>query len=220
MIQEISEGLRKAPKFRSWIRQLVGNGLKIHAVREKFTRFKHDGDLLFALLMLEATTPEGDKLPPVCFIKGSVVSVLICLIDQDTRERYLLLVKQRRICNGDFIYEQVAGMVDGEDEPHDVAVRETEEETGLRVTKDQVHPLNDKPYFVSSGTSDESIYFYYAELEMSREEIAAYDQQEAGLAGEHERIYTHIATIDEARRLITNVNGLLNIHLYLDKAGV
>ncbi|RMG57723.1 MAG: NUDIX domain-containing protein [Bacteroidetes bacterium] len=210
----LSPGLRQAPKFKKWVADLLEQGLKIHEIQEVFTRSKHDGDLLFAMLMLDATTPEGDKIPPVCFMKGQVVSIMVLLIDEATGERFLLLVKQRRICNGGLIYEQVAGMVDGDDDPHEVAVREVEEETGLKVTPEQVISLNAEPYWVSTGTSEEAMFFYYCALTLDRASIEALDGNQMGVISEHERIHTEVVPYAKARHLITNANGILNMFLY------
>ena len=79
-------------------------------------------------------------------------------------------------------------MVDGTDDPLDVAIRETEEESGVKVDKDQIHLLNTEPYFCSTGTSDEALYFYYCELEMDKAEIDAHHDQMMGIEHEHERI--------------------------------
>ncbi|MFK7970805.1 MAG: NUDIX hydrolase [Bacteroidia bacterium] len=206
--------LKHATKYTRWIERLNESGLDVHGVKEIYTKFRSGDDLLFALVELDATTPEGHKIPPVCFIKGEIVSVLVCLIDQDTGEKYNLLVRQRRICNGANIYEQVAGMVDRDDDPLDVAVKEVEEETGVTVRHDQVHRLNEELLFATTGTSDEAMHFYYCELPMSKEQIWSYHAQHTGEAGEHEHIVTHVATFPEAKRLITNCNGLLNIFMY------
>jgi ADP-sugar diphosphatase len=215
----MQEKLTEAHKFKLWKSNLIANGLEIHNIEEVYTRYRNNGEALFSLVMLDATTPEGDKIPPICFIKGQVVSVLICLIDEDTKEKYVLLVKQRRICNGGYIYEHVAGMVDVDDDPHDVAVRETAEESGISVEKSQVILLNEEPYYPSTGTSDEALFFYYCELEMSKEKIMSYHNQHMGVEHEHERIYTHITTIQESLKLITNTNGLLNVYMYLEAVG-
>ncbi|MEZ4848497.1 MAG: NUDIX hydrolase [Bacteroidia bacterium] len=215
----MKEKLTEAHKFKLWKSNLIANGLKIHNIEEVFTRFRHNGEALFSLVMLDATTPEGDKIPPICFIKGQIVSVLICLIDEATKDKYLLLVKQRRICHGGYVFEHVAGMVDIDDDPHDVAVRETEEESGIQVDKSQVILLNKEPLYASSGTSDEALFFYYCELEMSREKIMSYHDRLMGVDHEHERIYTHITTIPESLKLITNTNGLLNVYMYLEAVG-
>ena len=210
----MQESLQTSHKYNLWKGQLEKNRLNIHNIKEVFTLHRHNGEALFAVVMADATTPEGDKIPPICFIKGQVVSVLVCLIDRDTGEKYALLVRQRRICTGGYIYETVAGMVDKDDHPHDVAVRETEEESGLAVIPAQVKLLNQEPLYVSTGTSDEGMFFFYCELEMSKEEIFTYHNNQQGVLSEHERIYTHIAPLQEAKKLVTNTNGLLNIYLY------
>lgn len=207
--------LTNSPKFKLWKQHLQENELTIHNIEEVYTRYKSDGDLLFGLVLLDATTPEGDKIPPVCFIKGLIVSVLVCLIDEATGDKYALLVRQRRICHGGFVYETVAGMVDGDDDPHEVAVKETAEETGLTVEPAQVILLNKEPQYVSTGTSDEAMFFYYCELTMSLDKIRSYHLQQQGVISEHERIITEVVPLMESLNLIRNVNGLLNIHLYL-----
>ena len=214
----MNEALQLSPKFRRWKNDLLAQGLSIESIEEIYTRYRHNGDALFSLVLLHATTPEGTTIPPICFLKGQVVSVLVVLIAEETGEKFVLLVKQRRICNGGLIYEPVAGMVDGEDIPLEVAVKEVEEETGVKVEAKDVHLLHDEPYFVSTGTSDESIYLYFTEIYLPLTRIQSYHNRKTGLDHEHEFIWTHVATIPEARKLITNTNGLLNLCLYLEKS--
>jgi len=208
--------LREAPKFKRWKRLLRENGLTLHGFEELYVKRYGNGDVLFALLNVDATTPEGHKLLPLCFLKGEVVSVLVCLIDEVTGEKFLLLVKQRRVSTGGYIYEHPAGMVDADDDPLDVAVREVREETGLDINPGAVRRLNDEPYFPSTGTSDEALHFFYAELRLSRAAIEALDAQETGAAGEHEFIRTCVVPCADGKRLITNACGLLNLYLYED----
>ena len=214
--KNMQESLQDAHKFKLWKNNLIENGLDIHEIEEVYTRHRHNGEVLFSLVMLDATSPEGKKIPPICFLKGTVISILICLIDKATQDKYALLVKQRRICNGAMVYETVAGMVDKDDDPFDVAVKETEEETGLKIDPAIVHRLGDEPLYVSTGTSDEAMYFYYAELELSYDEIMSYHNVEQGIISEHEHIFTHVCPLADAKKLITNTNGLLNVHMYED----
>ena len=214
--KNMQESLQDAHKFKLWKKNLIENGLDIHEIEEVYTRHRHNGEVLFSLVMLDATSPEGKKIPPICFLKGTVISILICLIDKATQEKYALLVKQRRICNGAMVYETVAGMVDKDDDPFDVAVKETEEETGLKIDPAIVHRLGNEPLYVSTGTSDEAMYFYYAELELSYDEIMSYHNVEQGIISEHEHIFTHVCPLADAKKLITNTNGLLNVHMYED----
>ncbi|MFT6205796.1 MAG: ADP-sugar diphosphatase [Spirosomataceae bacterium] len=210
------ELLYDAHKFKLWKKNLQRNGLKINHVTEHFTRHRHNGEVLFSLLTLDAETPEGDKIPPVCFLKGEVVSMLVCLIDEKTKDKYLLLVKQRRIAEGGYTYEHPAGMVDGTQTPLEIAVQEIREETGLEISPDELVNLSpDRRLFPSTGTSDEAMYFFFIELTLSLEKILSYGNKNMGTTYEFERITTHVVPFVEGHQLINNTNGLLLNYKYL-----
>lgn len=212
----MKESLENAHKFKIWKANLQTNGLKINNIDEIYTRHRYNGEALFSLVMLDANTPEGDKIPPICFIKGEVVCVCIVLIDKATKEKYLLLVKQRRIAEGGFTYEHPAGMVDGTKTPLEIAVMEVKEETGITVSEEDLINLSpNKRLFPSTGTSDEAMYFYFCEIELDKTEIESFENKEMGTAYEFERITTHVYPFVEGHHKINNSNGLLLNYLYL-----
>lgn len=212
----MKESLENAHKFKLWKANLQTNGLKINNIEEVYTRHRYNGEALFSLVMLDADTPEGDKIPPICFIKGEVVCVCIVLIDKLTKEKYLLLVKQRRIAEGGFTYEHPAGMVDGTKTPLEIAVMEVKEETGIVVTENDLVNLSpNKRLFPSTGTSDEAMYFYFCEIELDKKDIESFENKEMGTEYEFERITTHVYPFVEGHHKINNSNGLLLNYLYL-----
>lgn len=213
------EQLHDAPKFKFWKKQLELNGLTIHKISDHFIRRRHNGEVLFAMLTVDADTPEGDKIPPVCFLKGHAASVLVCLIDEKTGEKFVVLVRQRRISDGSQTYEHPAGMVDVDDDPTDTAAREVGEEIGLQITPDELTKLNPRLWYPSTGTSDEAMHYYFVEKTMPRDEIMRFHLQKMDSESELERITSVIATIPEAHKLVNNVNGLLIHFLYLQKVG-
>ena len=213
------EALEDAPKFKFWKKQLEINGLTIHKISDHFIRRRHNGEVLFALLTVDADTPEGDKIPPVCFLKGHAASVLVCLIDDETGEKFVVLVRQRRISDGSQTYEHPAGMVDVDDDPTDTAAREVGEEIGLSIAPDELTKLNPRLWFPSTGTSDEAMHYYFVEKTMPRAEIMRFHLQKMDSDSELERITSVIATLPEAHKLVNNVNGLLIHFLYLQKTG-
>ena len=211
----MSEKLADAHKYTLWKNKLQSNGLEIHRIDELYSRRNGKGEILFSLLYTDATTPEGNKIPPLCFLKGEVVCVLICFIDVASREKFLLLVQQRRICDGSLTYEHPAGMLDSESDAAAVAAREVFEETGIVVDKEQLVQVNKEPYYPSTGTSDEAMYMFYCELELTAESIQSYHNQSQGLLSDHEFIQTHVVPFAAGHRLINNVNGVLLDYLYL-----
>ena len=213
------EALQDAHKFQFWKSQAEANGLKINDIKDFYVRYRNNGEVLFAMLEVDADTPEGDKIPPALFLKGHAASILVCLIDNETKEKFVVLVKQRRIADGSHTYEHPAGMVDASDAPDEVAAREIGEEIGLTVAAGELTKLNSKLWFPSTGTSDEAMHFFYIEKEMARDEIMAFHLKNMGSESEHERITSIVATLPESQKLITNVNGLLLTFLYLKHIG-
>lgn len=213
------EKLVDSHKYNLWKKKLETNGMDLHWIDELYTRRNGHGEVLFSLLYTDATTPEGNKIPPICFLKGEVVSVLVCFIDSKTREKYLLLVQQRRICDGSMTYEHPAGMLDSESDAASVAAREVFEETGIAVNVSQLVSVNKNPFYPSTGTSDEAMYMFYCELELSYDEIKGYHNQVQGLVSDHEFINTYVVPFAEGHHLITNVNGVLLDFLYLKHVG-
>jgi len=212
----MKESLESAHKFKIWKANLQTNGLKINNIQEIYTRHRYNGEALFSLVMLDAETPEGDKIPPICFIKGEVVCICIVLIDKETKEKYLLLVKQRRIAEGGFTFEHPAGMVDGTKSPLEIAVIEVKEETGIVVSENDLIDLSpNKRLFPSTGTSDEAMYFYFCEITLDKNKIEAFENKEMGTEYEFERITTHVYPFVEGHQKINNSNGLLLNYLYL-----
>jgi len=106
-------------------------------------------------------------------------------------------------------------MCDSEPDPWKVAVKEVEEETGLKITRDNLRLLHPDPLYSSAGLLDEAGFFFACEIPLSREEIDTYRNKSAGAADENEVIVTHVCTLSEVFSLIRNTNGLLATYLYL-----
>ena len=213
--------LKDSVKYQTWRSHLEQNQIKINDVEELHVeRTDKDGSVLYALLNVDADAPEGNKLNSICFLKGDAVSMLVVLIDDQTDDKYVLLVKQRRICDGSELYEHPAGMIDEDDDaPAQVAARELDEEARLDVKPDELKPLFDKPFFTSTATTDEALHLFYLERRMPLSDIRAMQGRETGAEGEDEQTQLHIATLPEAHRLIRNLHGIMSHLQYLKLIG-
>jgi len=118
----------------------------------------------------------------------------------------VVLVKQFRYSIDDYIYEFPAGLVDGDEDFHDAAIRELKEETGLLLTPIQVDESYERPYYTTIGMSDEACatVYGYASGEVS-----------ANYLEEDEEIQVIIADKDEVRRILKeeNVAIMCSYHL-------
>ena len=208
--------LEDSLKYKMWAADLKTAGIALKNLEELQTIRKGNGEILFSLIKIQANTPEGNPLLPIVMLRGHFVSVLTVLIDTETKEEFQLLVCQRRVANGALFYEHPAGMSDSQSDPFEVALVEVSEETGLQIQREQLHLLNDEKLYSSPGLLDEGGYFFACEIEMARKDIMAFHMKRGGHYGEGEFIHTYIATTEEAKKLIKNVSGLLNIYLYQD----
>ncbi len=213
--------LDAAPKYQTWRQHVTQNQVTLNEVQVLYShQAGKDGSLLYALLNIDADTAEGTKLNPICFLKGNAISVLVVLIDEQTDNKYVLLVKQRRVCDGSFTYEHPAGMIDDKDpSPVAVAVRELKEETKLDVNADELKPLFDKPLFSATATSDEALYFFYLERRMPLGAIEALNGQSTGEEDENEHTQLRVVPLPEAHRLVGNIHGVMSHLLYLQQVG-
>lgn len=91
-----------------------------------------------------------------------------------------------------WLIEIVAGILDREERPDEVAVREAEEEAGCHIL--DLYPIND--YFVSPGGSNEYIHLYCGRIDSKNIEGIH------GLESEHEDIYAFSLPSDEAFALL------------------
>jgi ADP-sugar diphosphatase len=218
---EQEQKLNEATKFRNWRNQLASNRINIKEVEPLYVhRAEKDKSVLYALLRLDAETAEGAKLNPICFLKGDAVSMLVVLIAEETNDKYVLLVRQPRICNGSYTYEHPAGMIDEKDnEPIEVAARELGEEAQLTVDPSELKPLFTKPLFSATATSDEALHFFYLERRMPLADIQALENKSTGEEDENEHTELHVAPIAEAHQLVSNIHGVMSHLLYLKAVG-
>jgi 8-oxo-dGTP pyrophosphatase MutT (NUDIX family) len=213
MKQKLEESL----KYQQWLRTLQANGIVVNKIEPLQLIYKPNGEIIFALLSVDAQDKNGEKLLPIVLLRGHFVSIVTVLIEKETQEKFLLLVRQYRVANGEYTYEHPAGMCDSSADIWQVALKEIEEETGLKVEKSQLRLLNEKPFYTSPGLLDEGGYLFACEIEMSQEEIFHFRNKKTGAAGEREFITTYICPIQEAFGLMSNLTAQLNLMMYLYK---
>ena len=207
-------------KFKNWLDSLKKNNINVQSITEKAIIHKPNGEVLFCLLNVDAKDSAGQKLLPTVLIRGHFVSVVTCLLEKETGKRYFLLVKQRRVGNGEVFYEHPAGMCDSETDPYKVAEKEVEEETGLKIEKKDLELLWETPLYSSPGLLDEAGYFFCCEISMSAEEIHSFRDRLTGAEHEHEFIQTHVCESTEIFNLLKNSNGIMATMLFQKKKGI
>ncbi len=206
--------MKDSIKYQHWLKRLESEGLTVRSVEELQTIRSPRGNVLFSMLRIDAVDADGVALLPIAVLRGHFVSVLTWFVDSASGERFMLLVKQRRVATGGWFYEHPAGMCDEDTDPIAVAVKEVKEETGLEIGPGDVVRLNDGLLYSSPGLLDEGGYFFFCEVKTDRNVIDGFRNRQTGAADESEFIHTVVLTEAEALPLLHSTSSLLNYYLY------
>ncbi len=205
-------------KIQEWIDAVSSAGCTVNRVKPIADIRKKNGELLFALLDTEVISPEGNKLPNIAFIRGHACLIVVLLKNQKTGEEKFLMVRQRRIGNGQMSLEFPAGMLDYQtNDPVGVAVKEIFEETGLKVTAEEIFPLSNQILYSSAGASDEGIYFFGCKKTLDDQSYNSFKNSTGGSPEENEHIQVELFSREEAEPLVNSAQAQLAFYLF-DKA--
>jgi hypothetical protein len=188
--------------------------LVINEIEVIWSKSKGNGDLLFALIRVHTSLPNGEQVKAnLVILSGHATSVLNVYIDEFGDE-WGLTVVQPRLALGSFEFEELpAGMDDGDD-PANVAIREVEEETTQSI--DRMSLIHLGTTVPSAGLKAEKVSLFAVVHQLSRAKILALNGIRAGLASEGEYIHTKISPLDEILKRTLDAKAQLSILLYMN----
>jgi 8-oxo-dGTP pyrophosphatase MutT (NUDIX family) len=211
----VAEQYENEPKVVVWKERIESAGCTINRLTPLKLIEKKNGELLFAFLDADITTPEGNALPNIVVVRGDVCMVVPMVKNRESGERRLVMIEQRRIGHGHVTLEFPAGMLDRNVEnPKAVAVEEVREETGIALREEQLFSLSPMRYYTSPGLDDEGVYYYGCILELSREEFMSLENRIAGDSNEHEHITVRLKSIDEAHEQSDSLQAQTGLYLF------
>ena len=191
-------------KFTNWREKLQTN----------FTNFIIDvkdvdmfGDKVGFIKAVVDLKIDGKKIPGITFIRGDSVSILTEIRTESNS--YFVLVYQPRIPVGDFIYENPAGMMDESGDPVGVSIQEIEEETGIKIKKENLKFLDS--VYTSPGFTDETVHLYHVILNMTEYEVLKLNNRLTGT--ENELISLKVVDKKDYLRLNKTAIGLSSLYL-------
>ncbi|MDD5674257.1 MAG: NUDIX hydrolase [Chitinivibrionales bacterium] len=203
------------PKVMAWKQSLIDHGCVIRKIEPVHLFYRHNGELLFAVLALDAVDPEGRPLPSQVVVRGHACVIVPLLINEQTGLERFLMVRQRRSGNGALSLEFPAGMLDRDlERPAAVALKELREETGLTIGGEQLVLLHDKPLLTSAGLLDEGIYYYGCRITLADAAFRAFEGRIAGAADEGEHITAALCTRKEAEAQTHSSQVMLGFSLF------
>jgi 8-oxo-dGTP pyrophosphatase MutT (NUDIX family) len=140
-------------------------------------------------------------------LSGASVAVVPLIRSQNDRKLYTLLVEQPRIGAGKLTLEYPAGMADDSTDFRGVAVRELEEECGLRATEEELIDIGEQftpfeKFAIFPERFDEVISVFALKRVMTEEEIRAIDRKQGGV-DEEEQIVTKVVEFETVPNITT-----------------
>tara|TARA_B110000208_G_C11791056_1_gene437553 strand:+ start:238 stop:1116 length:879 start_codon:yes stop_codon:yes gene_type:complete len=162
-----------APKVQQWLSKSTKN-YQVENIHIKDIAW-FGPNLGFLYMDVTAYDSEGNWIPGLTLIRGGCVAILVIL--KCAGKKYALFVKESRIPAGEDVAQPPAGMIDDHEFKGalSAAIRELEEETGIKITRNEIICLTDEtkqtPCYTSPGTTDETIISYLVEKDISPDQI-------------------------------------------------
>ncbi|PIA49813.1 hypothetical protein AQUCO_01300509v1 [Aquilegia coerulea] len=187
------------------LKRVLIQGVDMFGSRVGFLKFKAD--------LLDNETQK--KVPGIVFARGPAVAVLILL--HSGGETYVVLTEQVRVPVGRLILELPAGMLD--DDQGDMigtAVREVEEETGIKLKMADMVDLTAflDPSTGHRGGCDEELSFFLYEGHVDKEVITSLHGKETGLREHGELIKVCVVPYEKLWRITADAKVLAAVALY------
>ena len=207
------------PKILKWTNRLKSANCTINKLTPLSIQEKPNGELLFAYINADVTSPEGYKINPIIHLRGDAVLIVPEIINRETGEKKFLMVKQRRIATGKLNLEFPAGMLDRNvNNPPFTAINELAEETGLEISESDLFPLSTRALYSTPGACDEAIWFYGIKIALSDSEFNSFDGRIRINDSENERI--EVCLRDEKQFLdeCESLQAVLAYHLYKQRS--
>ncbi|XP_050227530.1 nudix hydrolase 14, chloroplastic [Mercurialis annua] len=207
-LQSETTGILATSSFS--LKRVLIQGVDMFGYRIGFLKFKAD--------IIDQET--GQTVPGIVFARGPAVTVLI-LLDAEG-ETYAVLTEQVRVPTGKLVLELPAGMLD--DDKRDfvgTAVREVEEETGIRLNLEDMidltaflDPTTGCRVIPSPGGCDEELSVFLYRGRVNKEIIAELQGKETGLRDHGELIKVRVVPYRKLWQMTADAKVLMAIALY------
>lgn len=175
------------------------SGCNITKININGAVFLNDKSIHSIFLEVYFSTPEGHNLTRSILLKGKSVVVIPLVYFNYELIPKVLMVKQRRICSGEFTIEFPSGKSE-EGSPTSLSAQlELFEECGIKVALDDIKPLA-KSITVCESAFDESVDWFYCKISSTELPITN-PSLTLGNNLDGEFTYPTLATINELKNI-------------------
>ena len=162
----------------------------------------------------------GARIPGIVLLRGPAVSLLLDIVDEETNEHWSVLTQQPRVPLGGLMLEIPAGMADGDGNLCGVALKELEEECGLRAPKEELIDLVKLTYgdkyqgiYTSGGLLDENIKLFLWKTHMPHAQLQALEGKLGG-DSPSEQIVLKLVPLKDIWKYAPDCKTLCSLQLY------
>jgi len=193
-IRPIFETVCLAPKFIRWLDDFRLDKFDLRTITltdvDFFGPTTNPEKLGFLKFTCEVYTMSGEPIDGIVFLRGDCGAVLICVEDEN-KEKYVLLTEQPRIPTCNYKEEIVAGMFDarrGTMVVNNVLKTEIREETGLELDETSPDFVQLGHFTLSGGGCDENVHLAIWKTNISSQVIEEMKRRQFGAPDTNEKI--------------------------------
>jgi ADP-sugar diphosphatase len=213
----------KSEQFQNWFQELP-SFFAVRSIEFQSVDIIHE-QVRFIKFKADVADSEGKPLPGIVFMRGGSVAILVVL--ECEGEEYTVLTLQPRFAVGDPALPEIpAGTMEDNGDFKGAALRELEEETGLKVSQEDLIDLMSIYYYksfpntgvyVTPGGSDEYVKLFALRKKVTKEELGELEGKCTGLAAENEQITLSVIKLEVLPYKTVDAKALSAYLLYLFK---
>jgi len=173
----------------------------------------------FIKFRADVVDSDGKPLPGIVFMRGGAVAILVIL--ECEGEEYTLLTLQPRFPGGFFSFSEIPAGTMEDDNFVGSAARELEEETGIKIRKEDLIDLTALVYgdkfkgvFSTVGASDEFIRIFGFRKQVDKQYLDNLRGKRTGLACENEQITLKVIKLKDLPLETPDAKALAALMLY------
>lgn len=182
-------------KYRTWKAQIIESGCEILDEKIRCVAQRDAQSFYSAMIDFTLMTPEKNTLSRCLVLRGpSVVIIPILVCDSVIKT---VMVRQRRIVNGNFSLEFPSGGIGSDGNPKLAAINESWEELGIKLSIRELVQLTDRPLVVCDSIMDEVVHWFYFKREVSKKFLSNLNCAKTGQVENQEYISLEVMSFSE-----------------------
>lgn len=183
--------------LNKWKKIIYKKKIKLIKIKKISEIYRSDSDFNISTIDCDVVV-KNKKIKRIVQLEGDSVVIVPVLKLKNKKKLMTILVKQFRLAVGSETLEFPSGSVNNNLYKNQ-ALKEIFEETGLKIKKNNLIKLNNKPIFMLPSNNFARVNFYYFIKKIDLNWIKRNNNKKTGIKNEGELITTKIVTFDSLK---------------------